>query len=128
MASIADYNQMVADAADEITIQNTNSVIAPAAFSTITAVTLSKAGLYEIMVAAGYGAVADVVDNMELIIGGVSGRIIIIPVQPVVNAERISVTLRVRVTSGQTIAVRSILAGAVTSDYRATIVAKRVLD
>lgn len=126
MPNITDYNQQVADAADELTAQITNGAVAPLAAGVVATVNAPKAGLYEVWVVAGYGGTADVVDNMDLAVGGT--LVVVLPVVAAANADRIPVTVLVRCTNGQAVAVRAIAAGAVGSVYRATIVLKRVLD
>lgn len=126
MPSIADYQAQVADAADEPTLQNTNGAVAPAANAVIASVTPARSGLYEITVLAGYGATADVVDNMDLAINGVQQ--LVLPVIATANALRPILNLRLRVNAGQVVAVRAIAAGGAGSVFRATLVLKRVLD
>lgn len=124
MVNITDWQQSKADAEQDDSVQITNGAVAPGAGATIATVNVVKAGIYEITAIAGYGSTADVVDNMDLAVNGV--QLLVLPVHAAANADRIPVTIRDRVGAGQAIAVRAVAAGAVSTVYRATIVATRV--
>lgn len=124
MVNITDWTQSKADAEQDDSVQITNGAVAPAAGATIATVNTGKAGIYQITVIAGYGGTADVVDNMDLAVGGT--LVTVLPVHATVNGIRIPVTVRRRCTAAQAIAVRAIAIGGAGSVYRATIVATRV--
>lgn len=126
MPSITDFEAQRADASDEPSVQVTSGATQPGAGATVATVNAPKSGLYEICVVVGYGATADVVDNMDLAVNGV--QVCVLPVVATANGPRTSTKVRVRANSGQAIAVRAVAAGAVGSVYRAHIVATRVLD
>lgn len=124
MVNVTDWLQSKSDAEQDDSVQITNGAVTPGAGATIATVNTVKAGIYEITAIAGYGATADVVDNMDLAVNGVA--LLVLPVHAAVNADRVPVTIRKRVGAGQAIAVRAIAAGGAGAVYRATIIATRV--
>lgn len=124
MVNVTDWLQSKSDAEQDDSAQITNGAVAPGAGATIATVNAGKAGIYEITAIAGYGGTADIVDNMDLAVGGT--LVAVLPVHATANGIRIPVTVRKRCTAGQAIAVRAVAAGAVSTVYRATIVATRV--
>lgn len=124
MVNVTDWLQSKSDAEQDDSVQVRGTATAPGAGAVIATVNAPKTGIYEITAIAGYGGTADVVDNMELAIGGTA--VLQLPVYPVVNGERIPITIRRRVNAGQAIAVRAIAAGGVGSIFLAHVIAKRM--
>ena len=102
------------------------TVTTPGANTIIAQVTPGPAGLYEITAMGRYGAVADVIDNMELNRGGtLLGPL---PVQPAVNGTPVFVTFTSRLAANAVISVKSSLAGGAGAVYTAFILLKKVSD
>ena len=98
---------------------------ANAAIATLASANLSK-GTYEVCVVARYGGTADVIDNMDLRVGGVV--VLVLPVLPIVNGTPIPLCLTITVDGTQTITVNAVATGGAGSIFVAHLIAKKIFD
>lgn len=126
MVNVTDWLQSKSDAEQDNSVQGSGSQVAPTTTTDVATVTIVKAGMYEITFSAGYGAVADTIDNLKLVIVGVGNILGAVPMLPVVNGNRIPLTVKQRLTAGQVVSLRPVANGAATTVYVGTIIAKRI--
>lgn len=100
------------------------SAVAPALNAAIVTLAAPPAGVYEVVVIARYGTVADVIDGMDLRVQGVV--ITQLPVQAIANSEGESFRIFRRLSGVQNLSVNAFQAGAATSVYAAHIIATKI--
>lgn len=108
--------------AGNITVQASGQVITPGALATIVALGALAPGRWEITTICNYGAVGDVANNMQLLVG--AGVVCSCPVQGGANGNPAKMV--VVVAGGSTVTVQAIAAGAAGAVYNAVVVARRV--
>ena len=93
---------------------------APAAGAVIADSGQLMRGIWQVNIETSYGGTADVIDNMELWVGG--AKRVQLTVIPVANAApTVQIIPAVRIEEGQRVQVKATAAGAVNTVYRAVI-------
>ena len=101
------------------------SAVAPAANAVLVTNT-PPAGVYDITVIARYGAVADIIDNMDLRVNNVA--IAALPVLPAVNGMPVVITVRKRLTGAQAVSVNAVAAGGAGAVFVAHLILIKVSE
>lgn len=104
-----------------------NLVTAPAAGAVIVSSGQLPRGLYAVRASGSYGGVADVIDNMVLMVSG--KPLTVLPVIPVANSAPVFVDVPVvMVQEGEHVDVVVVAAGAINTVYRGIVIVTPIIS